>query len=216
MLGLPTKDSQANTAASGKIRRACDVSAKDLADVTRDFALHHVKLRKLEQEAARFCAAMAGSETPGYWLSLLGPSGTGKTMIAKRILRFFRAHIEGAIDENRGRPGVDSFRRTGGLLEWPRMVERMTEGDFGFTRQAMDDWLVCIDDIGSEYGKLRDLAIAKLFAILNARQGKFTILTANLGVEQIGELDTRIASRLLRHGGVVIDTTGVPDFALRK
>lgn len=199
-----------------RLRDPVEVDAADLTALFADFNTEHPKLRKMEKEATRFCAAMAGCSTPAYWLSLLGPSGTGKTMLARKIVRFFRRHLEGEIDENRGRPGVDCYRRTGGLLEWSRMLDRMMESDFGFMRQAMDDWLVCLDDIGAEHPTLSELSASKLFSILNARQGKFTVLTANLRMDEIAErLDPRIASRLLRHGGVVIDTTGCPDFATK-
>lgn len=217
MLAPQTKESQANTAElDNRLRDPVSVTPAQFSSVFDGFDAHHPKLRKLEAEASRFCAAMTSATTPAYWLSLLGPSGTGKTMIARKILSFFRRYLDGEFDEQRGRPGVDCYRRKGGLLEWPRMVEFMAEGDFGFSRQACEDWLVVVDDIGSEYGKLTELATSKLFSILNARQGKFTILTANLRLDEIADkLDARIASRLLRHGGTVIDLTGVPDFSLK-
>lgn len=137
-------------------------------------------------------------------------------MLAKGIVRLFRRHmLDRLLDENQSGPGR-RFLRNGGVLEWPKMIDRMMEGDFGFMRQAGDDWLLALDDIGAEHEKLRELSASKLFAILNARQFKFTVLTANLGIEEIADkLDPRIASRLLRHGGVVIDTTGIEDWNMR-
>lgn len=170
----------------------------------------------MRREVLRFSEAMCSSDQPAYWLSLLGTSGTGKTMLAKGLARLFLRHLDGFPDEHRNKRAIDVFLRSGGLLSWPACIDRMLEGDFGFMRQACEDWFVVLDDIGAEHERLRDLSAAKLFAILNARQHKFTVLTANLSAESIADkLDTRIASRLLRHGGVVVDTTGTRDHALR-
>ena len=101
-------------------------------------------------------------------------------------------------------------------MSWPHCVERMLEGDFGFTRQCKDDWFLALDDVGVENEKLRELGTSKLFAILNERQHKFTLLTCNYGLSEIAQrMDPRIASRLIRHGGVIVDSTGVSDFNTR-
>lgn len=171
---------------------------------------------QMREEARRFVFAMGSDTHPSYWLSLVGSSGTGKTMLARMITRAFHKHFEHLKDEHRGRT-QDRFLRHGGFLSWPMCVERMLDGDFGFVRQASEDWFLVLDDVGSESEKLRDLSVSKLFTILNARQDKFTILTCNYGLSEIAErMDVRIASRLLRHGGIVVDSTGTKDFNLRK
>jgi DNA replication protein DnaC len=72
---------------------------------------------------------------------------------------------------------------------------------------------ICIDDIGSEYKT--DFVDAKLYEMLCRRQGKWTIITANLSLEQLGDkTDPRISSRLIRHGSVVVEVD-VADFNLR-
>lgn len=166
-------------------------------------------------EARRFVFAMGSGSHAPYWLSLVGSSGTGKTMLARMITSCFLRYMEGLRDENRSKYG-DRYSRMGGFMSWPLCVERMLEGDFGFTRQCKEDWFIVLDDVGAENEKLRELGTSKLFAILNERQHKFTVLTCNYSMAEIAQrMDPRIASRLLRHGGTVVDSTGTPDFNLR-
>lgn len=161
-------------------------------------------------EAMQFCLSMASPHRSPYWLTLLGRSGVGKTMLARAITQFFNRRLECLRDEN-----LTGLRyRRGGLKSWGIAVNDMVEGDFTGLRDLKDDWFVCLDDIGAEYERHRDLSVAKLYDVLNARQGKFTVITANLTLEAVSKkMDARIASRLLRHGSVVVDIDA-PDFNL--
>lgn len=164
-------------------------------------------LDRMREAAARFCIGMY-EDRPPYWLSLIGRSGTGKTMLAQRILRFFRAVLDGTRRHDKG-AAVVAYKGCK-LVSWGTCMGWMLEGDFGFVRDLQDHWLLVIDDIGAEHGKNRELSASKLYELLCARQGKWTVITANLSTEQIGALlDARIASRLLRDGSRVIeaDTT---------
>lgn len=171
-------------------------------------------LRTALNESVRFCSAMASAEQPARWLSLLGPSGTGKTMLATIITRFFRRHLDALEDETKSNPSAHYLRR-GGMKPWGSVMQDMLDGDFSGIRDMKDDWFLCLDDIGAEYARNRELSISKLYDILNARAGKFTVITANLTLEEVNRtMDARIASRLLRHGSVVVDVTAT-DFNLR-
>lgn len=171
-------------------------------------------LKEARHAAVEFCAAMGSRFTPAYWLSLLGPSGTGKTMLAKLCGKFFRTHLDGFLDE-RHDPEKERVYRKGGFKSWGNVVTDMLEGDYSGLRDLREDWFVCLDDIGAEYSRTRELATTKLLEILNAREGVFTIITANLSLDEINkQMDARIASRLLRHGAVVIDVTAT-DYNLR-
>ena len=56
----------------------------------------------------------------------------------------------------------------------------------------------------------------KLYNLLNAREGKFTVITANLTLEDFNQqMDARIASRLIRNGSVVVDVIA-EDFNMRE
>lgn len=218
-MALATPELLRNTLASGASatnRQPISLRPETVAKFFDDFDAHgEPALERMRLAAIAFVAAMCSADTPAHWLVLLGPSGTGKTMIARAINRVFQKFIEGALDEIRNMKG-GMWRRAGGFLSWPKCMDWMMESDFGFMRQACDDWFLVLDDIGAEHTRLRDLSASKLFAICNAREHKFTVVTANLGLDEIGEkLDARIASRLIRHGAHVIDTTGTPDFNTR-
>jgi len=94
-------------------------------------------------------------------------------------------------------------------------MNRMLEGDYAFLEDLREYDFFAIDDIVSEYQKLRELSASKLYDVLESRLGKWTVITANLGLEAIGNvLDPRIASRMIRNNSVVVDVD-VPDFNLR-
>lgn len=145
----------------------------------------------MKHESARF---VWESEiiTPGRWLSLLGTSGAGKTMLAREIMH-----------QTQGR-----FRA------WTRVITWTREGDHRMFEDLMREPVVCIDDVGGEYAT--DYSRAKLYEFLSEREKMWTVITANLSLEQVGNmLDARIASRMIRHGSVVVDVD-VPDFNLRE
>lgn len=173
--------------------------------------------------AAGFVDDMENARHP-YWLSLLGTSGAGKTMLAKIIWRHFRDRFHMEIDwpatrETQGPncPYGRIIRHRGGYINWGDAINnRMLKGDYDFLEDMREYRFFVIDDIASEYERHRELSASKLYNVMEARLGKWTVLTANLSLEQIGNsLDTRIASRMLRNASVVMDVN-VPDFNLRK
>lgn len=172
-------------------------------------------------EANRFCLAMASENQPARWLVLLGPSGTGKTLLARMCSRFFNKHLDFLRDENepgfnldRALSKVITFRR-GGLKSWSRVMQDILDGDYTGIKDLSEDWFVCLDDIGAEYERNRELSVSKLYEVLNRRDRRFTVITANLSLEDINKkMDARIASRLLRNGNVVVDVLA-SDFNLR-
>lgn len=171
-------------------------------------------LKEAKTAAMRFCAAMGDRYQPAHWLTLLGPPATGKTMLARLCCRFFSQYLDCFRDE-RANPELEVRYRRGGFKAWGNVMRDMIEGDYSGLRDLRDDWFVCLDDIGAEYSRQRELSASKLYEVLNAREGLFTIITANLTLQQINEqMDARIASRLLRHGSLVVDVTA-RDFNLR-
>lgn len=161
-------------------------------------------------KAMQFCLDMAGVSVPPYWLTLLGPSGVGKTMLARKITSFFHARLDGFRDEAK----AGNWLRHGGMKAWGAVINDAMEGDYSGLRNLKEDWFVCLDDIGAEYDRHKDLSVAKLYDVLSARTNRFTVITANLTQDDVNrKMDARIASRLLRHGSVVVDIDA-PDFNL--
>jgi len=96
---------------------------------------------------------------------------------------------------------------------WPRLSPRLRNGDYFLLDDIRDCHLLFLDDFGTE--RPTEFALEKLYEIIESRNRKWTILTANLSVEQIGSrMDNRIASRLIRGGSVVVDVQA-QDFNLR-
>ena len=78
-----------------------------------------------------------------------------------------------------------------------------------------DDWFVALDDIGAE--RASDFSVSKLDQIIDARLGKWTVITCNFTREQIAEhMDVRIASRLGRGNNVIVDNINVLDYSTRS
>lgn len=161
--------------------------------------------------AETFCYEMLAAGPP-RWLSFVGPSGAGKTHLAKKISAFFRKHLAGTL-----RPGQDESSRWkmhGGFISWRKLTDQIRDGDFGKFRDICTDDFLALDDIGAEHKS--EFVTAKLDQLFDSRQGKWTVVTGNLSLSEIKDsMDARIASRMIRNGSVVVDVD-VPDFNLRK
>lgn len=167
--------------------------------------------------AKRFAADML-EDAPPYWLCLLGTSGAGKTMLMRTIHGIFRNRLEDTRDRTKER-GI--WYKKGGLILWEKALNRMLSGDYDFLEDVYDRWEFCIDDIGIGTGendnpKLRSMSAQKLYSVAERRLGKWTVITANLSMDQISSrLDPRISSRMIRGDSVVVDVN-VEDYNLRK
>lgn len=141
------------------------------------------------------------NRTEPYWLSYLGSSGAGKTLLAASLWGFFYE-----VGSWYRRKDCDALNvHTGQFLYWPNYVDEMKRGDYSRGRDLRDDWFVVIDDIGAEHTVTAN-ANKQLANILTARLGKWTVLTSNKSLEQIKEdMDTRIASRMLRNNSALIE-----------
>lgn len=157
-----------------------------------------------------FCAGMQCNVTP-YCLTLCGPSGVGKTLLARGVYRWFKQNLwqtQYVAWPNHLATRLSRFD------EWPECVAKLQDGRFGLIEQLVEDWFQVIDDVGAEHDP-RKFGINGLLRVLNGRQArKWTILTSNLLLADLAKLDTRIASRLLRDGNKVIECNA-KDFNLR-
>ncbi len=180
--------------------------------------LNDPQLEQMKDEAVSFMDDLFNARTP-RWLSLLGTSGSGKTMLSKIIWHLFRDHRHTIIDWHRTRQTEGTnpriIRWRGGFINWGKAVNRMLEGDYEFLEDVRDYDFFVLDDILSEYKKMRDLSTSKLYDVFESRLGKWTVITANASLSQVGELlDQRIASRMMRNFSSIVDVD-VPDFNLR-
>jgi DNA replication protein DnaC len=178
--------------------------------------LNDPSLEKMGLETARFLHEITTDAVP-RWLSFCGTSGAGKTMLARIIRQIVGDKCEGKEEMRLNNAGRAEIKyRKGGFLNWGNAINnRMLKGDYDFLEDLQNYWFFVIDDIASEHERHRELSAAKLYQVLEARMGKWTVITSNLHVDQIGEkLDARIGSRLLREGNTVVDVD-VEDFNLR-
>lgn len=159
-----------------------------------------------------FASSIQLNATP-HWLCLFGKSGTGKTHIAKRLLEFWRQRV--GWKEVQGKAGTFKSLGDSRFVSFPKFIERQKAGNFGEINDIRSFPFVVVDDIGAEHDP-SGFAKSRTFDIAEGRLGKWTVITSNLSFAQIAEMDTRIASRMLRGGSVRIDLTSVTDFNLRK
>lgn len=100
------------------------------------------------------------------------------------------------------------------FINWPKFVqEKLRSQEFG-EYNDMRRWRVLVlDDIGAERDNT-GFATEYLCSLLNSRLGRWTIITSNLGMSELETVDTRIPSRMIRGGSVVVQLT-CPDFNTR-
>lgn len=163
------------------------------APITEFLTLGDPVLEHMLSEATRYIERV--TQGNGRWLSMLGPSGTGKTFLCSIVCR-----------------------RLGGTVKsWPRFMAKMRSGDFHIYDSV--DVLIkkreplMLDEIGVGNDR-KDFSLDLLFSVLEGRRSAPTIITSNLSLAGLAELDSRLASRLVRNGTAIKCDT--KDFALRR
>lgn len=181
-------------------------------------------LAKMLREAKRFCSELANGFQP-RWLCFLGTTGNGKTFLSKQICAYVRKVGESTY--NARRVGLDnpetcwSYAQEGPTFaKWLKVLDAARNGDYGPSTRAGRDWFKCLDDVGAEgvNEKREAYAFASnlLGKIADERVGKWTVLTSNFSRRQIAErFDPRVASRMTRDGGTIVDASGVRDYQIR-
>jgi len=159
------------------------------------------QLIKMFSAAQKFAASI--NYTRPYWLLLAGATGTGKSHLAHKIWKQF-------MDQNRFELKLDAANNrivgnTAMWIDWRRFCKDLRSGGFEEIEDVIKEWFVVIDDIGASRdpsGFVTDV----LDQIIAGRDGKWTMMTSNLTLEEMADtLDVRIADRMLRGGGVVIE-----------
>jgi DNA replication protein DnaC len=166
----------------------------------------------MRQAADRMMRDMANGAAP-YWLSFVGGCGNGKTLLAREVFRFQKRNLRvGDWRESRG--GILTNGQPGVWCDWSTYAAEVSEFKTSRREILLEAWLLVLDDVGADSG--RQLVKDELFRVLNARLGRWTIVTCNLTPQGIAsQIDARVASRLIRDGNLLIQNTG-PDWALKK
>ena len=198
--------------------------------VGNETATELATLKRMQSAAMAWCVAfLAGTVNPG-WLSFVGLSGAGKTLLARCIRDFLKNHARDTFNRVY-RPMRDpklsdytscySYAQEGPfMVKWARLIDTARDGDYSVVRLTSSDFVKIIDDVGAESvdrtGKPTPFAIGTLAKICEERVGKWTVLTSNFSRRDLAErFDARIASRMMRNGGVIVDCE-VRDFNLRR
>lgn len=137
------------------------------------------------------------------WLTLLGSCGVGKTHCAKRLFFWANGHTPSA---------PTAFIPH--VIYWPDFVQRLRAGESFAKRDDMKIWpVLLLDDVGAE----RDasgFAAEELNTLLGCRGMRWTLLTSNLTMKRLEEVDKRLASRVVR-GDNILCQVDTEDYALR-
>jgi DNA replication protein DnaC len=162
----------------------------------------------------RFGSAIQLNEDP-HWLTLLGISGTGKTHLAMKIVKFWRER--GGFRVVKGAAGDFKSLGDSRFTSWPKFIDRQRSGVYSEMEDLQEMPLLALDEIAADRDP-NDFGKARLYDLLNARLNKWTVITSNLpNIEAVAHsIDQRIASRLMRCGSVVIRLNDTKDFNLRK
>lgn len=154
-----------------------------------------------------------------YTLALVGPSGTGKTALARCLWRGIAGY--GNIswrsmgkDENGREAFYQPASRSCGWHYWPDVADGFKSNIWSPCDDIPAEWFAVIDDVGAEYDPNK-IAAGKLDQILRRSGGKWRVITSNLLLKQISDtLDPRIASWLIRDENRVVEIKS-RDFATR-
>lgn len=169
------------------------------------------ELTVILEETAKFACEVNNGKP--RWLTLVGESGTGKTHLAKAVMRSFNKITKHDLYYDKDKNFIGGNR--GQFVSWRELCAVARGGEWGWIEDLCEDDLVILDDIGSEYDK-NGFISSMLDRLLNARMRKWTMLTCNLALDQIADrMDVRIASRMIRPPNKVAETKA-KDFALRN
>lgn len=202
---LPTKEAMPTTPRNQSAR----LSLSDFKTLS-DRYLHAARL-----EAEAFCSDIFRDPWGrGYCLSLLGPSGVGKTFLVNCILGHLGIDAWGNIAVPTAIIGDRVARGHVVKRDWRKVSGEFKQGDYSIVEVLESEFMVALDDIGADHDPSRN-AVANLDRILRSRTGKWTLITSNLLPNQIKtEMDQRIASWMYRDRNKVVEIK-TTDWALR-
>ena len=144
------------------------------------------------REASKFLQEILRGSFP-RWLSLLGRSGTGKTLLAHTI-----------------RQSLSVSGLSCQFWKWTSIVTLLREGHYDLKQQLARAPVLIVDDLFA--GQSSDFTQAYADELADHRLGKWTLFTSNETLEQIGDRNNRVRSRMQRDRGTVVEILNTPDF----
>ena len=156
-------------------------------------------VRRMVKEVQWFLNDMAHQAiVEPRWLTMCAASGCGKTHLALRIRDIAREQL-----------------RLGRCQRWTvtRYAEMLRNGHWDLQAQLEGLDLLVLDDLGAE--RMSDAIRASLYDLLNSRLGKWTVITSNMNLQGIADdIDSRLSSRMIRGGSVVVEVDDARDYPL--
>lgn len=151
------------------------------------------RLEKFYLNALRWLYAIANRQTmKPRWFTVCGRSGTGKTMLMTELFNFCEQHFRTATRIDGDKVSLIDFYKISAI----NLAESFRAN--GYNGYAENADLLFIDDIGAEKDTTGYVK-GKLCELLSKRLGKWTLLTSNLTLTEIGDsYDNRISSRIIR------------------
>ena len=141
-----------------------------------------------------------GSILP-YSLTLCGRSGCGKTHLLQNAVAYLNAR---------------AF--TCASYSWPSLLQKIKDDEPRALASLRSFKALAVDNIGAENtsGKyIRGTSAELLGRLVELRLGKWTLYATNCNMKGIENIYTpRIASRLIRNGGRVVDMSAADDYSL--
>lgn len=181
------------TEASAPQTKEFQVNTKDWADWLKLQTHNDPEIENLIQKCAEFALAFKGRGAP-RWITILGVTGTGKTHCARRLWN----HLAARLDWRKA-----AFNHS--EIYWPRFVSELRSGEVFEKFRDMWTWpVVMVDDIGAD----RDttgFATEQLNTLLGVRVDRWTIITSNLTLGQLSEVEPRIADRIIRRPNIFLE-----------
>lgn len=155
--------------------------------------LGDAELGRLESKCLDFLQAFQNRQEP-RWLTITGFSGVGKTHAARACWRFMQARSDWS--------GCECCHAE---IKWGRMVDKLRGGEWQDRFWDMRRWPALFIDDAIAQRDPTGFSIDRLFAALEGRERKWTIITSNCTMQEIAAIERRISDRMIRGKNIWVE-----------